>query len=126
MAVRTNSEDVLAIMGAPDVDEDVVTSIIEAASAMVDQIYSGDSTLGSTLLENIEKWLSAHMVASSLARTTSDEKIGDVSVKYTGKWGELLKSTPYGQMALALDITGKLARAGKTGASIYAVKSFDE
>ena len=59
-------------------------------------------------------------------RTTSDEKIGDVSVKYTGKWGELLKSTPYGQMALALDITGKLARAGKTGASIYAVKSFDE
>jgi hypothetical protein len=125
MAVRTNSEDVLAIMGAPEVDEDVVTSMITAASAVVDQVL-GSTTLGTVLLTNIEKWLAAHMVASSLVRSTSNEKIGDAELTYTGKWGEMLKSTPYGQMVLTLDVSGEMARTGKIKASIYAVKSFDD
>jgi len=126
MAVRTNAEDVLAIMDAPDIDEDVVTSMIEAASAVVDMVFYGDTTLGDTLLLNIEKWLSAHMVASSLVRSTSKETVGDASLEYTGKWGGKLSSTPYGQMVLTLDLTGKMSKAGKAGASMYAVKSFDE
>jgi len=126
MAVRTNAEDVLAIMGAPDIDEDVVTSMIETASAVVDMVFYGDTTLGDTLLLNIEKWLSAHMVASSLVRSTSKEKIADAAIEYTGKWGEKLNSTPYGQMVLTLDLTGKMAKAGKAGASMYAVKSFED
>lgn len=125
MAVRTNSEDVLAIMGAPEVDEDVVTSMIGAASAIVDSVFAGDTSLGTILLTNIEKWLTAHMVATSLVRSTSKEKIGDVAIEYAGKWGERLNSTSYGQMVLTLDVSGKMSKVGKAKASMYAIKSFD-
>jgi len=61
-----------------------------------------------------------------LARMASKEKVGEAEVTYTGKWGELLKSTPYGQMVLLLDTTGKIANAGKAKASMYAIPNFDE
>lgn len=127
MAVRTNSEDVLAVMGNPTVDEDVVTSLIEAASAVIDKVFENDGTLSRPLMISIEKFFAAHIIASTdLARATRKEKIGDAAVEYSGKFGERLLATSYGQVVLTLDTTGKMAKAGKAGASIYAVKSFEE
>jgi len=74
----------------------------------------------------IEKWWAAHLIASTVERTTDQEKVGDVSAKYTGKWGEGLKSTPYGQTVLQLDTTGTLQKSGKQAVYFKAIKSFDE
>lgn len=127
MAVRTTHDEVLDIMDSGcTVGHTIIDRLIIAASAVVDEVFENDTDVSATLLEEIECWLTAHMIASTLWRTTSEEKIGDASAKYTGQWGKKLESTPYGQMVLILDTTGKMARSGKIAASIFAVKSFDE
>lgn len=127
MAVRTTHDEVLEIMDNCTVSHSVIDKLIIAASAVVDQVFLDDDDIGDTLLAEIEKWLTAHMIAStSLYRTTSEEEVGDARAKYTGQWGKKLESTPYGQMVLTLDTTGKMARLGKMAASIFAVPSFDD
>ena len=78
------------------------------------------------MLKEIERWFVAHMIASTVWRTTAEEKVGDATIKYTGQWGKDLDSTPYGQMVKQLDKTGLMvASVGKRPASIYAVRSFE-
>ena len=127
MAVRTTHDEVLEIMDSDcSVSHAVVDRLIIAASAVVDQVFENDTDIGTTLLEEIECWLTAHMIASTLYRTTSEEKVGDATAKYTGQWGKKLESTPYGQMVLTLDTTGKMAKLGKAAASIFAIPSFED
>ena len=127
MAIRTTIEEVLDIM-----DSDIVlsssqgTAMIKAASLMIDKIFEDDATVTEEELTEFERWLSAHMIASTLARMSAKEKIGEAEITYMGKWGEVLKSTPYGQTLLLLDTTGKIANAGKMRASIYAIPNFEE
>lgn len=126
MAIRTTNAEVLQIMDSDcNVSTTIIDRLIIAASAVVDKVFEGDSTMTTTLLKEVECWLTAHMIASTLYRTTQQEEIGEAKVIYTGKWGKELELTPYGQMVLTLDVTGKMAKAGKAGASIYAIKSFD-
>lgn len=126
MAVRTTAEKVLDIMDSGcTVSTSIINRLIVAASAVVDQVFENDTDIGNTLLEEIECWLTAHMIASSVYRTASEEEVGDARVRYTGQWGKKLESTPYGQMLLVLDTTGKMAKMGKSGASIMAITSFD-
>lgn len=126
MAVRTTAAEVLDIMDSGcTVSTNIITRLIVAASAVVDQVFENDTDIGDTLLEEIECWLTAHMIASSVYRTASEEEVGDARVRYTGQWGKKLESTPYGQMLLVLDTTGKMAKMGKSGASITAITSFD-
>lgn len=103
----------------------MIDPFITAAEALVDKVFADDSDIGDTLLEEIKKWMTAHMIASTIHRTTSEEKLGDASVKYTGYWGGGLKSTPYGQMVLILDTSGLMAKTGKMSATITAVESFE-
>lgn len=124
---RVITDEVFDIMESDvTVTASAVTAMITAASALVDSVFATDTTIGTTLLKEIERWLTAHMLASTLTRTTSKERLGDAEVSYTGTWGKFLESTPYGQMVLTLDVTGKMAKAGKMGATMYAVKSFTE
>ena len=106
----------------PDATVDV---FITAANLLITEVLGSDTDLGATMKTEIEKWFTAHMLASTLWRTTTDEKVGSVSVKYTGKFGLGLDSTPYGQMVKQLDTTGKMGDVGKMAASMYAVISFD-
>jgi len=125
MANRTTAAEVLAIMDNCQVSEsDITTHYIPTANALVTKIYEDNTEMTDTLLEEVERWLTAHLIAVSRSRTTTNEKVGDASVSYTGTFSEGLKSTPYGQMVLALDITGMMGRIGKRVASIYAVTSF--
>jgi hypothetical protein len=126
MAVRTTAAAVKAILKNSQLETTTVDVFITAASALVDNKLGTDTTLGSTLLTEIEKWLAAHMIASTLERTTSKEKVGDVSVEYTGKWEKNLESTPYGQMVVTLDTTGTMAALGRKSARIIAIESFDD
>lgn len=122
---RITASEVKEIMDNCTTDDNVIDVFIGAATALIDKIYAEDTTVTDTLLKEIERWLTAHMIASTVFRTTSDEKLGDATVKYTGQWGKKLESTPYGQMVLTLDPTGLMANTGKMGASIYAIPEFE-
>jgi hypothetical protein len=123
---RITTVEVKEIMGA-DVPDAIINACIIAAEEVINTIYSGKA-ISSTLLAEIERWYTAHMVASTPNyRTTTDEKLGDAQVKYTGQFGKNLESTTYGQMVLTLDPTGTIQQnLGKAEARIYAVKSFNK
>lgn len=122
---RTNATDVKEIMDNCTLDDSVVDSFIDTANLLITKVYENDTTLGADYLEEIEKYFTAHMLASTLCRTTSDEKLGDASVKYTGKWDKNLESTPYGQLVKQLDCTGLMSNIGKKAATIRAITSFE-
>jgi hypothetical protein len=126
MANRVDYDDVKAIMDGCTTAGATVTIFITSANALINRVFVNDATMTEDMLTEIEKWLAAHLIASTVFRTTSDEKLGDASVKYTGEWGKKLESTPYGQMVLLLDASGLLANAGKMSATITAVNEFDE
>jgi hypothetical protein len=122
MSARVTPIEVKEIMDGCTVDDVVVQSFIDAGTLLIDSVFG--KTDVSDLTTQIEKWFVAHMLASTLARTTSKEKVGDAEFTYTGQWGRNLQSTPYGQMVCMLDNTGKMANIGKMAASIFAVESF--
>ena len=98
-------------------------------NALINKVFSDGAdaaAIGDDLLKEIERWLTAHMISSSRLRTVNKEKVGDVDVTYTGKFGEGLSMTEYGQMVLQLDPTGRMQRVGKQDISITAIESFDE
>jgi len=125
---RTTATEVRLIMDNLTTDaasDTVIDSFILGANALVTKILGDDTSIGAVLLEDIERWFTAHMIACTIHRTTTEEKLGEATVKYTGEFKQDLSSTPYGQMVKQLDITGKMANIGKKGAGIFAVISFD-
>ena len=126
MAVLVTATEVKSILQKTSISDTIVDVFIGDADLVIKKVFENDTTLGSALIKSIERWFTAHMLSSTLIRSTSEEKLGDASVKYTGKWDKNLESTPYGQMVMQLDVTGKLAAyIGKKGAGIYSIKSFD-
>lgn len=124
MAVRTTVDDVRVIMETSLLDA-VITKYIVISNHIVDE-YLLAASLSDTILEEIECWLTAHLIAYTKDRTTETEKLGEAAVKYTGKFDKGLQGTPYGQMVLVLDSSGILASTGKRKAWMTAVESFDD
>lgn len=122
---RVAVHEVRPIMDDCVLDKAVIEAYITGANLLVTKILGDDTTIGSDLLKEIEKWFTAHMIASTTHRSTKKEKLGDASVEYTGQFRENLSSTPYGQMVIQLDSTGKMGSVGKRNVNIHAVKSFD-
>jgi len=119
---RVTEAEVLAIMDTTLVAADI-TVFVTSANVMVDAVLGTGTT---NILKEIERWLAAHMASVTLERTAKKEEAGGAKIEYTGKFGDILKQTSYGQMVLALDTTGKMAEQQgiiKT-ASITAVTSF--
>ena len=125
MALVT-ADEVKEIMDGVTLSDAIILTYAEAADLVIDSVFDGDTTTDSNLIKEIERWFTAHMIASTLWRTEDTEKVGDVSVKYTGQWGLGLDSTPYGQMVKQLDVSGKMGNIGKKVASMKAIESFDE
>lgn len=126
MANRVTSSDVKQIMDNCSVSDEIVETLITSVNALLSKVFESDTSMNEVILTEIERQLSAHFVASGIQRSTVREKVGDAEVIYTGKWEEGLKSTPYGQNALSLDFTGKLARLGKRNVRIFAIPSFED
>ncbi len=127
MAIRVTEQEVLDIMDSGvDLSSIQITAMITAHSSVIDTIFADDAVVDDALLKELERWLSAHYIASTLVRMAAKEKVGQAEVTYIGKWGEMLKSTPYGQVLLTIDTTGKLAKIGKKAVSIYAIPSFED
>lgn len=127
MAIRTTAEEVLDIMDSDvSISTSQMTAMITAASSIIDTVFENDATATDTFLAELERWLTAHFIASTLYRMGAKERVGDGEVTYTGKWGEGLLGTPYGQMLLTLDVTGLLAKTGKKVISMYAIPNFED
>ncbi len=94
-----------------------INVFITQANIMVNAAFTGDTTVGDATLKEIERNVAAHMIRALIGLQETDEKAGEVSVRYAGKWGEFLKGSAFGQMALMLDPTGKLAKYGQGQAS---------
>ena len=123
---RVTEDEVKQIMGTTSLEDTDINMFITTANVVVSNIFADDVTISTALLREIELWYSAHLIACTRMRTASKETIGDATVEYSGKFGEGLSSTPYGQMVKQFDVTGKMAKMGKSAATIRAVKSFDE
>lgn len=123
---RVSPGEVKQIMDGCTLGDQVINAYIISANALVTEVFTGDTEITTTLLKEIERWFTAHMISSTTFRMGSDEKLGDASITYTGKWGLGLDSTPYGQMVKQIDFTGRMGKVGKLAAKIYAIKSFDE
>jgi hypothetical protein len=125
MGLVTATE-VKAIMDNCTVADTVVDTCIIAADEVINNVFEDDIEITATLLKEIERWFTAHMIASVFDRPVSKERVGEVDVWYANVWKENLASTPYGQMVKQLDVSGKMANAlGGIRAGVYAVKSFD-
>lgn len=118
---RTNATDVKIVIST-DLSDAVVNSFITTANALVTDVLIG-SGLSSTLLIEIEKWLTAHLLAMSRERQAQNKKVGKASENY-GKFGLRLDATTYGQTVLTLDSSGRFASLGKPKAVFEAITSF--
>ena len=87
-----------------------VDPFITTATLLVNEELAASTTLSSSRLQQIELYLAAHFVAVTEERgaLTASEK-GDASEDYGIQVGSGLNGTRYGQQAIALDTTGKLA-----------------
>lgn len=120
--VRVTAIEVKAIMQNTTIADATVDAFIVAANEVINSVFGTDVV---TSYVEIEKWFSAHLLASTIARMTSEEKVGDAMVKYIGKYESGLNSTPYGQMVMLLDTSGLMGKLGKESATMYAIKNFD-
>ena len=122
---RTTAAEVLQIIDNCTISTTIVDEFITAANLTITEILGSDTSLSTAQKTEIERWFTAHMLAVTIWKTTSTERLGDASVTYTGQFGQGLSASPYGQMVLLLDTTGKMGNIGKRKASIFAITSFD-
>ena len=118
---RTTVARVLTILGETDISEIDIESYIGASNTFT-TAQLGTSTLGDLVLEEIERWMTAHMISVSRQRMGKKEEAGSAKIEYIGIYGSMLNSTPFGQMVVSLDTTGKMAAIGKKTASFNSIK----
>ena len=104
----------------------VITKYIESANVFVTH-HLGTKITSDDLLEEIEKWISAHMIVATRERVGKEAGAGGAYIKYAGEWGKGLNGTSYGQMAIMLDPTSTLESLaqGKVQASVRAIPNFE-
>ena len=128
--MRTTSAEVIKILDNTALSTTIVDAFIGSANVMVTQILG--TNLSTTVLAEIEKWLTAHLIASTRERQAKKEGAGGAEIEYTGKFAFGLTLTTYGQMVLALDTTGAMAEAStmagdtpKKAAWLRSITSFE-
>lgn len=122
---RVTVAEVKAILDDTALSDAVITTFITSANVMVTQAL-GSSALGASVLKEIERWMTAHMIASSRERMAKSEEAGGAKISYTGQFYTGLRGTPYGQMVLVLDTTGAMAALGGKAVKLQAIKEFDD
>jgi hypothetical protein len=124
MAVRVTATEVKEIINTSLTDAQV-TPYITSANVYVNARLV-NTTLAEDTLKEIERWMTAHMIAVTRERMAESEEAGGAKIVYVGEFGEGLKSTSYGQMCISLDTSGLLAAEGKKKISIQVLSRGDE
>jgi|TARA_R100000750_G_C2278552_1_gene70288 hypothetical protein len=122
---RVDSDEVKELIST----DETITAQINAANVLVTEKLGADTTLTTDHLKEIERWVSAHLVACSIERQAVKEKIGATAIEFVGSQfgggGLGWSLTTYGQQVLVLDTTGILANAGKRKARVDTVDAID-
>lgn len=103
-----------------------LSAFILAASLVIDRYSTKCTDATADELKELERWLSAHLVAvADRAGDVKEETVGPVSVSYGSSMvsGQGLLSTKYGNQVALLDPCGMLVNSGKRAASVQAVVS---
>lgn len=124
MANRTSIQNVKDIMATALTDPQI-QAIIKQANEMVTRTLGGEG-MEEALLEDIETWLTAHIIAIGKERQVLSEKVGDIWLTYNKNPNGFFQSTTYGQFVLVLDSSGKFQQATKQRASIVAIKQIND
>ena len=119
---RANVSDVKQIVTTDTVDAKILVHI-KTASAFVDQVFAGDTTLSEDVLKEIERYIAAHFLTVTEPEHGGlvEHEIGATRARFPDNLGKFLEGTRYGQQALLLDVTGKLSGAGAARAQFRAV-----
>lgn len=121
---RTNDSDVQDIIALNVLTD--TTPFITTANIIVTE-HLGTSSISSDLLEQIEKYLTAHLVAMHPdERQLKSQKLGEATDNYAGEFGKMLDFTQYGQMVKMLDYTGTLAGVGGQSVEIDTITVTNE
>ncbi len=120
---RVTPAEVKLILPDSELTDPVLTAFITSANNLVNAVLT--EYLSETMLTEVEKWLTAHMITSTVERMATREGAGGAEIFYTGKYGQNLTSTPFGQMVLSLDPSGRMAALGGKTVSMIAIPNFD-
>ena len=113
---RTSAIEIKKIIET-DISDMDIQSYIDSATAFIDGTIA--DKLHDTLLTQIEKWLTAHLMASTREQMVKTGKGGTASATFYGYGeGKGLEHTPYGQQAVSLDFTGTLKRISEGKAKL--------
>lgn len=108
--MRTTAAEVKEIMET-NLSDAIIDAYILSANALVTKLLDFESSgLTDTLMKEIERWLTAHLIASTRERQAKTEEAGGAKVVYAGNSNLGLDSTTYGQMVKILDTTGIMAK----------------
>ena len=125
MTVRVTATEVKQILDT-DLTDPVIEVFINAANLTVTDALGSSTVLSSDQLKEIERWLTAHLIASTRDQQIQEDTIGKSKVVYQGRTAMGLDATFYGQQVKILDTSGVLVgSAGKRKATVYAATSFD-
>lgn len=125
MAARITEQDVRDIMGDKDFSGFSIDAFILSANSVVSNAFRNSVIADAAFLKMIETWFCAHLIASVHFKEVEEEKLGDATVKYAGKFDSGLDSTSYGKMVKQLDYTGLMEASNKSKMKITAIKQVE-
>lgn len=112
------AEKVKAIIDLDGWDDGLIEGYIESADNFLQEAYSGVAVTD-RLYDEVSRWLTAHMIASTRERVSVKEGAGGAEIQYADIFEKGLNSTQYGQTAVALDTTGRLNELSGGKQNIY-------
>ena len=71
-----SADEVTAIMGTCTLTDDQVDAYISASHIYITNVFENNTTVNATTKAELEKWFTAHLIASTQDRITSEEKVG--------------------------------------------------
>jgi len=102
-----------------DLSDTDIQRYIDDAHSVISDVFSSDKPI-------IERWLTAHLMAVSRERQSTEEEVLSARARYAGKTAMGLDATLYGQQAKTLDTSGKLANSlSKRRATLTAITEED-
>lgn len=121
---RVTASEVTEIITTSVDDSDIGACII-AADLIVDTYLANETGMSNDLLKEIERWLAAHLLASSKEVQELSVRVGEAEHRRVGSFGKGLESTTYGQVVLSLDNSGKLKNLTKSKALFSVISESD-
>lgn len=109
---RTTIQNVKLLLDTALADA-AINAFIASANRLMDTLFEDDEDI-EDLLEELETWLTCHLIVSTREPTAESVSAAGVSVKMSAakSAGTGLSSTSYGRQAMMLDTTGILSAWG--------------